>query len=138
VTDSELRTADTPTEGKPGERHETPPESRTEARLRSRIADLEAKLAELTHCLENAETRASELLSMRAQARELAVLVASMTERARQLDAQLAAATEASARSDAALAELDRRFTSIATSRSWQLTRPLRLGMERVRALLGR
>jgi Tfp pilus assembly protein FimV len=81
------------------------------------MADLEAKLAELTHYLESAETRASEVLFLTAQARELGALVdaktselAAMTERVRQpdaqlaaADAQLAAATEASARCGAAL-----------------------------------
>jgi predicted nucleic acid-binding Zn-ribbon protein len=138
MTDSELRTADAPTDGQPGERHQARPESRTEARLRARIADLEAKLAELTHCLESAETRASEVLFLRALVDARTSELASMTERVRHLEAQLAAVTEASARSDAVLADLDRRFTAIATSRSWQMTRPLRLGMERVRALLGR
>jgi hypothetical protein len=44
-----------------------PRPSRTEVQLRARVAELEARLADVTRCLESAENRAAELLAMREQ-----------------------------------------------------------------------
>lgn len=81
-------------------RREPPPAGPTEARLHARVAELEARLSEVSRCLVDAENRAAE--------RQRAV------------------------------EELDRRYTVIATSRSWRMTRALRAAGGRVRDLFRR
>ncbi len=63
--------------------------SRSEAQLRSKLAELDARLAEVTRCLEAAETRAAEVASakgeieaqLRRLERRLAVIVSSRSWR---------------------------------------------------------
>lgn len=111
--ESELEIAATPA---------TPPAaSRAEAQLRGQAADLEARLDEVTRCLEDAEHRAAELLAL--------------SERVKQLEAQL---TAARAESDRVRLELERRHAAITSSRSWRLTGPMRSAANRARDLFGR
>jgi predicted RNase H-like nuclease (RuvC/YqgF family) len=95
--------------------------SRAEGQLRGRVADLEARLADLARCLEDAEQRAAELLAV--------------SERVRQLEAQL---TEAKSESERVRLDLERRHAAITSTRSWRLTEPLRSAANRIRDLLGR
>ena len=55
---------------------EAPAADHTEAQLRARIAMLEAQLAEVASCLENAETRGAELLAVRARVTALEAKIA--------------------------------------------------------------
>ena len=98
-----------------------PTASRAEARLRGQVAELEARLADVARCLEDAEQRAAELLAV--------------SERVRQLEAELAAAR---AETDRVRLELERRHAAITSSRSWRMTGPLRSAARRARDFLGR
>lgn len=94
-------------------RRPSSPASRTEVRLRIRVAELEAQLVELAECLQGAEQRASELLSARDR---------------------IVALEAAVAEADAARREAEDKLVEIAVSRSWQMTKPLRAAMQRLRS----
>lgn len=94
-------------------------QTRVEAQLRERVASLETRVAELTHCLERAENRAAALTAAQ--------------ERVRLLEAELASTEASQSRID----ELERRLSVITTSRSWQMTKPVRTAMSRVRGGVG-
>jgi hypothetical protein len=55
---------------------EAPAADHAEAQLRARIATLQAQLAEVTSCLESAETRAAEVASLRVRVAALEAKVA--------------------------------------------------------------
>ena len=118
--ESRLGIATVSSNGRTAARPESPPDGRAEARLRARVAELEAQLAQITQCLEDAETRAAELLAAR--------------DRITTLETQLGRASEA----HDALRELERKYTIVTTSRSWLMTAPLRRRMERIRGFVGR
>lgn len=71
---------------------------------------LEAQLAEVAGCLENAETRSAEVLALRARVRSL----------------------------EEARTELWNKIQVINTTRSWRYTAPLRVGGRYLRRRLGR
>ena len=101
--------SDTPPPASLPPRRPPSPASRTEVRLRIRVAELEAQLVEMAACLEAAERRASELLTARDRT---------------------AVDAEAERR------EAERRYAEIAGSRSWQLTKPFRTAAGRLRRSL--
>lgn len=86
------------------------PSSQAEARLRAHAAQLEARLLEVTHCLEQAEQRSAEVLTLRDQLQ----------------------------RYENALRAAEQKHVALTNTRSWRLTEPLRSGMGWSRRVLGR
>ncbi|MGI8428712.1 MAG: hypothetical protein ACR2OB_05275 [Solirubrobacteraceae bacterium] len=84
------------------------PQTRDHAQLHAHLQQLEARLAEVTGCLDAAETRGAELLSTQAYVQTL----------------------------EAELHRLQRKLAAVEDSRSWRMTAPLRTGLRRVRDLL--
>jgi hypothetical protein len=91
-----------------------PPASRVEAQLRARVVELEARLVEVTRCLEAAEHEADLARGAAKEAR----IVADDVERAHR--------------------RTEDRLAVICASRSWRITSPLRSGMRSMRGRLGR
>jgi chromosome segregation ATPase len=98
-------------------------DGRTEAQLRERVVGLEARVAEVTRCLEAAENRAAELAATQQRMR-------SMQERVQSIEAERDLLR-------ARIDELERKLRVITTSRSWQMTKHARSAMSRVRRTLG-
>jgi len=89
IADPPLGVAGSPNHRPGGGRRQPPPANRAEGRLRFEVAELQARLAEVTRCLEAAENRTAEVVRARDELaaaaadldRRMAVIVASRSWR---------------------------------------------------------